>query len=529
MIQQGIVKRLFPRQRPFLGAQHLMLEFLQFRDDVAFGALEGLAAQIVGRHRVRLGATDFDVVAMHPVEPNLESLDAGTLPFPRLQFHQKPVGVFAQFAQLIQFCIVAGGDDATVAQHLRRVGDDRPPQQIAGFGMRPSTTGEVLQQICVQQTEQALHIGQAGERVGQGDQIARTGRFQRHPRQNPFHVASPAQQAAQVFVTAVVQQLPQAVLPLAERVPVAQRAMGPAPQQPSAHRRHTTVQQADQGMFVVAAQAVFQFQITAAGGVQNHAVLVPLDPQSGQVRQCAALGVLDVLQQATGGGHRDRLIDAAETVQITHAELGAQRARGTVPVEMPGRLPTQTGMVAPAIGWAEILADQQFGRFQALQLVAQRRLAMHLDDGEPAAAQVEAGQSIGLLDLVQRDQQVIAAFVQQRFVGQRAGGDDAHHPPFHRPLAGGGIAHLLADCHRQPQLDQLGQIAFDRVKRYAGHRDGLTGGLTPAGQGDVEQFGGAAGIVVEQFVEIPHPVKHQNIGVFGLDAQVLLHHRRVLG
>ena len=67
---------------------------------------------------------------------------------------------------------------------------------------------------------------------------------------------------------------------------------------------------------------------------------MPFDAQAGQVRQGAALSVLDVLQQATGGGHRDRLIDAAETIQIAHAELGAQRARGAVPIEMPGRLPT---------------------------------------------------------------------------------------------------------------------------------------------------------------------------------------------
>jgi len=37
------------------------------------------------------------------------------------------------------------------------------------------------------------------------------------------------------------------------------------------------------------------------------------------------------------------------------------------------------------------------------------------------------------------------------------------------------------------------------------------------------------GVVVEQFVEIAHPVEHQDVGMFGLDAQVLLHHRRVLG
>ena len=36
------------------------------------------------------------------------------------------------------------------------------------------------------------------------------------------------------------------------------------------------------------------------------------------------------------------------------------------------------------------------------------------------------------------------------------------------------------------------------------------------------------GVVVEQLVEIPHPVEHQDVGVLALDAQVLLHHRGVL-
>ena len=145
MVQQGVVQDSLPRQRPILGVQHLVLEFLQFRSDVTFRALEGLAAEIVGGHRLRLGAGHLDVVAMHPVETELESADAGALAFPRFQFHQILIGAFAQAAQLVEFGIVAGRDHPAIAQGLRRVGNDRPVQQVADFGMGPGAAGEVLQ------------------------------------------------------------------------------------------------------------------------------------------------------------------------------------------------------------------------------------------------------------------------------------------------------------------------------------------------------------------------------------------------
>src|SRR6185437_4315754 len=47
------------------------------------------------------------------------------------------------------------------------------------------------------------------------------------------------------------------------------------------------------------------------------------------------------------------------------------------------------------------------------------------------------------------------------------------------------------------------------------------------GQRDVEQSCGAAGVLVEELVEITHPVKEQHVGMAALDAQVLLHHRGV--
>ena len=67
------------------------------------------------------------------------------------------------------------------------------------------------------------------------------------------------------------------------------------------------------------------------------------------------------------------------------------------------------------------------------------------------------------------------------------------------------------------------------MHRYAGHGDGFPGRLSARGQGDIEQPGGAPGVVVKQFVEIPHAIEQQNVRVFRLDAEVLLHHGSVAG
>ena len=65
--------------------------------------------------------------------------------------------------------------------------------------------------------------------------------------------------------------------------------------------------------------------------------------------------------------------------------------------------------------------------------------------------------------------------------------------------------------------------------RHAGHRDRGAAGLAARGQRDVEQFGGAFRIVVEQLIKIPHPEQQEGLGKIGLDAKILLHQRRMSG
>jgi hypothetical protein len=131
-IQQFVVEQFFPRQGAFRGGQELVLEGLQFRRQVAFDVLQGLAAVIVGRHLVALGATDLDVEAADPVVFHAQVGDAGALPLAGFHGHEEAAAVGLQGAQLVQLGVEAVGDDAAFAQHRRRLGLDGARQSSPG-------------------------------------------------------------------------------------------------------------------------------------------------------------------------------------------------------------------------------------------------------------------------------------------------------------------------------------------------------------------------------------------------------------
>ena len=66
------------------------------------------------------------------------------------------------------------------------------------------------------------------------------------------------------------------------------------------------------------------------------------------------------------------------------------------------------------------------------------------------------------------------------------------------------------------------------MERHPGHLDRRAARTAAGGQRDVEQPCRALGILEEQLVEIPHPIKQQQLRVLRLQTQVLLHHGRVL-
>ncbi|MNS54051.1 hypothetical protein D3C72_868310 [compost metagenome] len=305
--------------------------------------------------------------------------------------------------------------------------------------------------------------------------------------------------------------------------------MKPVAQRPAAHRRGAGVQQREQRRRLAAAQRFRQLQVASRGRIEADKFRLPLDGHALHVTQRLALGGRRVVQQRAGRAQRRAESRAAERLQARHADLLAQPARAGVLVEMPFRQPRPRAGQRRQV---DAIGKQQFGGADPFEFAAQlRRLALH--QPQLAAGEVQPGEA-GLADaaprglLVHRHQEGVDLVRQQRGVGQRAGGDDAHHLALHRALARGRIADLLADRHRLAQLDELDQVLVDRMERDAGHADRHAAGLSARRQRDVQQPRGLLGVVMEQLVEVAHPIEQQRVRMIRLDAEVLLHHRRVL-
>jgi hypothetical protein len=129
---------------------------------------------------------------------------------------------------------------------------------------------------------------------------------------------------------------------------------------------------------------------------------------------------------------------------------------------------------------------------------------------------------------VECGEDILPPIIEQRGIGQGSGRDNAGDLPVHRPLGGRRVADLLADRHRLALPYQLREVLLQRVKRHPRHADRIARRGTARGQRDVEQPRGAFCVLVKEFVEIAHAVEQQLVRMLRLDAEVLLHHRRML-
>ncbi len=128
-----------------------------------------------------------------------------------------------------------------------------------------------------------------------------------------------------------------------------------------------------------------------------------------------------------------------------------------------------------------------------------------------------------------RQQQIVPPLVQQRIVDHRAGCDNARNAALDQALGFTRIADLFSDRYRFAEADQLGQIAIQRMHRYARHRNRRACRLAALGQRDVEQARRAPRVVVEHLIEVAHAEQQQQIRLLGLERQVLAHQWGVVG
>ena len=93
-------------------------------------------------------------------------------------------------------------------------------------------------------------------------------------------------------------------------------------------------------------------------------------------------------------------------------------------------------------------------------------------------------------------QDVLSAVGEQRFIGQGARGDDAHHVALDHALGLLGVLELFGDGHLVPGQDEFLEVAVECVVGNAGQRDGVAAAFVARGQGDPEHLGAEHRVVV---------------------------------
>ena len=124
-LDHPLVELAFEGEGAFARPEHLVLELLELRREIALHGLEGLPPDVFEGDPVRARrARDLDVVAVHPVVAHLEPREPGAGALARLELGDVPLRVVADVAQAIELGVEAGGDDPAVANGERRRLDD---------------------------------------------------------------------------------------------------------------------------------------------------------------------------------------------------------------------------------------------------------------------------------------------------------------------------------------------------------------------------------------------------------------------
>ena len=121
--------------------------------------------------------------------------------------------------------------------------------------------------------------------------------------------------------------------------------------------------------------------------------------------------------------------------------------------------------------------------------------------------------------------EILAALVQERFVHQGSGGEDAGHGAVDDALRILGILDLIADRHSESLIDESSQVALGGVVGDAGHGHALG----PLGQRDPEGSVCGLGIRAEELVEVTHAKEQQAVRMGGLEPRELPHRRGLPG
>ncbi len=382
------------------------------------------------------------------------------------------------------------------------------------------------------------HLPQApglAQRLAQRREIARAAAPEAQSRQGPLEVwAAPQPRPQSGRQLGAIDQESDCVEARRDRGGVGQRCGEMLGQEPRPTGGDGPVERRQEAAAALAREARRQFEIAPGRRVDLHDRPRRHPPRRFEMRRPALLGEADIIDERAGRGDF-RPPEIAEAVERLDPIEGFEAPARPVAIEpgigerRQGRLP-KGEQLEPRRAGQQALGQQNLAGRKAGEIGGQGRFAGR-GEREAAGRQIEPGQPQLAAGLGETGEIVVAAGIEQPFLGQGAGG---HHPDhgaaqrsFGAPPPGlGRILDLLANRHLEPGADQPGEIGVGGMDRHAAHRN--IGAVVPAalGQGDVERLRGGDRVVEEQFEKVAHPEEQEAARIGGLDRVVLRHHRR---
>eukprot|EP01136_Pigoraptor_vietnamica_P023031 Opistho-1_new@6302 len=511
------------------GLRHLDRDLMQFGRVEADHARQRLAMgeAAVGAHQiVGMLGRDLDMIAEHAVMLDLERGDAGALLIVGLQRGDGAAATGARVTQIVERGIVPLGDIAAIGGIDRRRGDERALEQVDQRAMA-AQLGRKRGEQCGRFGKLAECLTQPPctvETVAQLAEIARAATAGGEAADGAADIGERPQRGAQIVAQAgLVMEALDEIEPRLDRIAIHQRRGDIGAEQARARAGDGAIDRIEQAALAGAGLALGQLEAFARRGVDRHAGVGTRDTRRAQKGQGALGGMFEIGDEPAGGGQRGAT-ELAEAVERGDVEQPLEARLAAAAVELAART------VAGDVECVAAVGGDDFGRIEPGECGADR-VGRAFENLEPAGRDVGGGDRGFAARLADRGAPVGGAAVEQRFLGQRARCDDADDRAGDQRLGAGtflglfGRFDLVGDGDTLPGLDQAGEIAVHGVRGDAAHRDLLTPMFAARGERDVEDAAGALRIVEEQLIEIAHAIEEHAIGRFGLEREILRHHR----
>ncbi len=371
----------------------------------------------------------------------------------------------------------------------------------------------------------------------QRDKVTRSCRAQRDARHQPLQVLDGPDRIAELAaIRRPESELLHGVEPIADPIERQERAQQPRAQGPAADGGDCPVELREQRSVASAFRAFQDFEVLERRRIDDQRVGALAVGQRADVREIDLLGRFQVMNQRASSGDGGRPPIEAEPFETAHAQLIEQRSPRRLDVECPavdrrrrnaGRGDDRDRIRAGGghdFAWLDHreLVGERLEAVDAVVLGGRELTGRGVEQRDADAAFAIGGRR-------GRDghQERRLARVEVAGVGQGSGRYDADDLALDDPLGLARILHLIADRDAKSLSDEAGDVAVDRVKGDAAHRNpAAVGGLRPGGQRQLEGARGDEGVFVEHLVEVAHPEEEDRIAMLLLRVEILPHRRR---